>query len=77
MEGAALEENLAELSVKLKELAAGTQYKEIMGLKSAKQWKKVEKNWSLGYTGTSQRTQQRKANVEDPLLVLKRDMYLY
>ena len=61
LEGVALEENLADLRVELEELAAATQYEQIMGPKSAKQWKRVEKNRSLGYTGTSQRTQQRKA----------------
>lgn len=61
LEGVALEENLADLRAELEELAAATQYEQIMGPKSAKQWKRVEKNQSLGYTGTSQRTQQRKA----------------
>jgi hypothetical protein len=61
LEGVALEENLAGLKVELEELAAATQYEQIMGPKSEKQWKRVEKNRSLGYTGISQRTQQRKA----------------
>ena len=61
LEGVALEENLADLKVELKELAAATQYEQIMEPKSAKQWKRVEKNRSLGFTGTSQHTQQRKA----------------
>jgi hypothetical protein len=60
LEGVALEENLADLRVELEELAAATQYEQIMGPKSAKR-KRVEKNRSLGYTGTSQHTQQRKA----------------
>jgi hypothetical protein len=61
LEGVALEENLADLRVELEELAAATQYEQIMEPKSERQWKRVEKNRSLGFTGTSQRTQQRKA----------------
>lgn len=61
LEGDALEENLSELRAELEHLGAPTQYDLIMEPKSSKQWEKAEKNRILGYTGTSQRTQQRKA----------------
>lgn len=46
LEGVKLEENLADLRAELMELAAATQYGPIMGPKSARQRKRVEKNRS-------------------------------
>jgi len=60
-EGDDLEINLEELRAELDLLEAPSKYAQITGWKSVKEWKKVEKNRALGYTGTSQRTQQRKA----------------
>jgi hypothetical protein len=67
LEGDALEENLHELRAELESLgaarAAPSNYELISAKKSDKEWKKAEKNRSLGYTGTSTRTKQRKAKA--------------
>jgi hypothetical protein len=51
--------DLEELK-ELENLDAPLPYDQIMEMKSKTDWKKVERNWALGYTSTSQRTQQRK-----------------
>jgi hypothetical protein len=60
-EGEGLEANLQELREELEALGAPVEYHGIRAPRSAKEWKKIEGNRALGYTGHSQRTQQRKA----------------
>ena len=63
LDGEELEENLQMLlAEELQDLegpAKPSEYSQIAALKSDKVWKKAEKNRALGYTGSSQRTQQR------------------
>jgi hypothetical protein len=54
------EDNLEGLEAELKDLCTPLPYDQITEIKSKADWKKVEKNQEMGYTGTSQRTQQRK-----------------
>jgi len=61
LEGEELEANLNELRAELKELVIPTKYDQFMEPKAAKDWKKAEKNRTLGYTGNSKRTQERRA----------------
>jgi hypothetical protein len=64
LEGDELEENLRELrkiEAHAIALEAFPKYGQIVMKKSASEWKKAEKNRALGYTGNSQRTQQRRA----------------
>ena len=66
LEGDDLEENLWELWEKEKNpehAAAPSRYDLLTEKKSAKEWRKAKKNCSLGYTGTSVRTRQRKSKV--------------
>jgi hypothetical protein len=60
-EGDSVEANLEELRAELDLLNAPSKYAQITERKSGKEWRKAEKNRALGYMGTSQRTQQRKA----------------
>ncbi|KAG2129300.1 hypothetical protein BD769DRAFT_1455487, partial [Suillus cothurnatus] len=59
--GDELDANLHELRKKAhdKALEAFPKYAQIVMKKSAVEWKKAEKNRTLGYTGNSQRTQRR------------------
>jgi hypothetical protein len=59
LEGDELEANLSELRAGI---IAPTKYEQVMQPKLAEGWKKAEQNRSLGYTGHSQRTQERRAN---------------
>jgi hypothetical protein len=61
LEGDELDANLHELRKKAhdKALEAFPKYAQIVMKKSAVEWKKAEKNRTLGYTGNSQRTQRR------------------
>jgi len=63
LEGDELDANLHELRKKAhdKALEEFPKYAQIVMKKSAVEWKKAEKNRTLGYTGNSQRTQQRRA----------------
>ena len=63
LEGDELDANLHELRKKAhaKALEGFPKYAKIVMKKSAFEWKKAEKNRALGYTGNSQRTQQRRA----------------
>jgi len=45
----------------LKELVIPTKYDQFMEPKAAKDWKKAEKNCTLGYTGNLKWTQERQA----------------
>ena len=60
LEGEELEANLNELRAELKGLVIPTKYDQFMELKAAKDWKKAEKSRTLGYTGNSKRTQERR-----------------
>jgi hypothetical protein len=62
LDGEELEKNLQMLlAEELQDLegAKPSEYSQIAALKSEKVWKKAEKNRALGYTGSSQHTQQR------------------
>lgn len=62
LEGDELEANLRELRAELEDLGTiHTKYDHIMQMKSVTDWKKAERNRTLGYTGNSRRTQLRKA----------------
>ena len=61
LEGEELEANLNELRAELKELPIRTKYDLLMEPKTVKDWKKAEENRTLGYTGNSKRTQERRA----------------
>jgi len=64
LEGDALDKNLHELQAEVESLgAAPSSYELITAPKSAKEWQRVEKNCSLGYTGTSTRTKQHKGKA--------------
>ena len=67
LEGDALEENLRELRGEMESprvaSTAPSRYDLITAKKSVKEWQRAEKNRSLGYTGTSTRTKQRKAKA--------------
>ena len=64
LDGKELEENLQMLfAEELRDLGLEgsvkpSKYSQIATPKLAKVWKKAEKNWALGYTGSSQRTKQ-------------------
>ncbi|KAG2031688.1 hypothetical protein BDR03DRAFT_1015862, partial [Suillus americanus] len=57
LEGMDLEENLKAVRVDVE----SSGYAKVAAPKTVKTWQKAEKNQALGYTGTSQRTQQRRA----------------
>jgi hypothetical protein len=57
-----LDENLGTLRAAEAEMIKNLDA-PIMKSRSEKEWKKIEKNWKLGYTGTSKRTQQRHAKT--------------
>lgn len=61
LEGDELKANLCELREEVEALTTPMNYNHIMAPKSVKDWKNVERNCTLGYTGTSQCTQQRRA----------------
>jgi hypothetical protein len=63
LEGDKLDANLHELGKKAhnKALEAFPKYAQIVMKKSAVEWKKAEKTRTLGYTGNSQQTKQRRA----------------
>jgi hypothetical protein len=61
LEGDELEANLLELRTELADLGAPTKYDQIMESKLEKDWRKVEQNRGLGYSGNSKRTQERRA----------------
>jgi hypothetical protein len=66
LEGDELEENLRGLREKeemVNSAATPSSYDLITEKRSAKEWKEAEKNRSLGYTGTSARTRQRKSKA--------------
>jgi hypothetical protein len=64
-EGDELENNLRELREELHALpySEPSKYDLITGAKTSKQWKKAEKKRGFGYTGNSQRSQQRHAKA--------------
>jgi hypothetical protein len=53
------DDDLGELWANL-DLEVTLPYGHVMENKSAKDWRKAERNRALGYTGTSKRTQQQK-----------------
>ena len=59
--GQELEENLREIREEVEVLHAASPYALIMGKKLKKDWRKVERNRALGYTGNSVRSKQRHA----------------
>ena len=56
--GEELEANLNEMRAELKELPICMKYDLLMEPKTVKDWKKVEENCTLGYTGNLKRTQE-------------------
>ena len=61
LEGEELEANLNDLRAELKELPIHMEYDLLMEPKPVKDWKKVEENRTLGYTGNLKHTQERRA----------------
>src|ERR1700720_2718634 len=55
------DDDLGGLRAELNDLGVTLPYDHVMENKSAKDWRKVESNRALGYTGTSKCTQQRRA----------------
>src|SRR5882672_5833984 len=49
-----------------------SKYAQIAARKSEKVWKKAENNWALGYTGSSQHTQQRNDKASQDQAVVHR-----
>jgi hypothetical protein len=72
-EGEALEENLQGIREELADLGPQSQYAQIMVQKSTKNWRKAEKSRALGYTGNSQRTQQRKDKAAREQAAFRKD----
>jgi hypothetical protein len=60
LEGDELEANLHALCEEGESLDAPTAFRQMMVPKDAKEWKKAEGNWALGYTKNSTCTQERR-----------------